>query len=240
MARAKRKRIGSIDTLRGLAVCLMVIHHFLYDLVWLLGAPGWLFSNPVFDFLHYLFAGTFIFLSGVSSRFSRSNVRRGLIVFGIALAMSVVTMLPIVNNPIRFGVLHLLGVCMALFGATQPYIDRIPRRWQWLLFVFLFFLSMWAIRNVNVGEYAYIIWPLGWTYPGFHSSDWFPLFPWMFVFLLGTWAGLYVVERSLPKRVYTFTIPPLASVGRVSLWVYVLHQPVLYGIVMLIKLISGK
>ncbi len=51
-------RIELMDALRGLAVCLMVLHHFLYDLCEFLGAPWWLFTNPVFDVLHYFFAGT--------------------------------------------------------------------------------------------------------------------------------------------------------------------------------------
>ena len=62
-------RIELMDALRGLAVCLMVLHHFLYDLCEFLGAPWWLFTNPVFDVLHYFFAGLFIFLSGISSDF---------------------------------------------------------------------------------------------------------------------------------------------------------------------------
>ena len=70
-------RIELMDALRGLAVCLMVLHHFLYDLCEFLGAPWWLFTNPVFDVLHYFFAGLFIFLSGISSDFSRSNLKRG-------------------------------------------------------------------------------------------------------------------------------------------------------------------
>ena len=70
---SQRKRIDLIDALRGLAVLLMVFHHLMFDLVEFLGAPTWFFANPVFNFLHYIFAGVFIFLSGVSSQFSRSN-----------------------------------------------------------------------------------------------------------------------------------------------------------------------
>ncbi|MBQ1703219.1 MAG: DUF1624 domain-containing protein, partial [Oscillospiraceae bacterium] len=86
-AEKPRKRIELIDTLRVVAVFLMVFHHFFYDLCWLLGdwtaevfGSRWvLFSNPVFDFLHYIFAGLFIFLAGLSCRLSRSNLRRGAI-----------------------------------------------------------------------------------------------------------------------------------------------------------------
>lgn len=64
-------RIELMDALRGLAVCLMVLHHFLYDLCAFLGAPWWLFTNPVFDVLHYFFAGLFI-SSPASARISRA------------------------------------------------------------------------------------------------------------------------------------------------------------------------
>ena len=67
-------RSERMDGLRGLAVLLMVVHHFLYDLAAFCGAPWWLFSNPVFTVLHYLFAGLFLVLSGVRSTFSRPHV----------------------------------------------------------------------------------------------------------------------------------------------------------------------
>ena len=84
-------RIELMDALRGLAVCLMVLHHFLYDLCAFLGAPWWLFTNPVFDVLHYFFAGLFIFLSGISSDFSRSNLKRGAKAMALALGITLVT-----------------------------------------------------------------------------------------------------------------------------------------------------
>ena len=97
-------RIELMDALRGLAVCLMVLHHFLYDLCAFLGAPWWLFTNPVFDVLHYFFAGLFIFLSGISSDFSRSNLKRGAKAMALALGITLVTYF--MDMTIVFGVLH--------------------------------------------------------------------------------------------------------------------------------------
>ncbi len=232
----KKKRIDAIDAARGLALVLMVIHHTLIDLVKLCGAPWWIFSNPVFDVLHYVFAGLFIFLSGLCCRFSHSNLKRGLIAFAIALGMTAVTSLPIINDPILFGVLHLLGFCMIFFALTRKLWDAIPRKAAPVLYVALIVFTAWLVEHTSIpNAVARWIFPLGWTYQGFYTADWFPLFPWLFVFLLGTWAGLYVVEHKLPEKFYTFTCPVLPQIGRRSLLIYVLHQPILYGLIYGIK-----
>ncbi len=218
------KRIDLIDALRGLAVVLMVIHHFFFDLVAFLGAPAWLFTNPVFDLLHYVFAGVFILLSGVSSRFSRSNLKRGVKLFAIALALTLVTWF--LGIPIWFGILHLLAVCMFFYGLTEKSWDKVPPAFMPLVCVSLTIVSAWITKNVDPGvDY---LWMFGWAKENFVSADYFPIFPWIFIFLLGTWAGKYIVENRLPKRFYEFTMPVLPQIGRKALIIYLLHQPVLY------------
>ena len=128
-------RIRAIDALRGLCVVLMCGHHLLYDLAAFLGAPWWIFTNPVLDVLHYIFAGCFILLSGVSSRFSRSNLRRGGKLLAVALAFTLVTWLGdllgerlLGQKPgilIVFGVLHMLAVCMLFYGLTRRFWDKL-------------------------------------------------------------------------------------------------------------------
>jgi len=229
MGEQAKQRIELMDAVRGLSLCLMVIHHFLYDLVVFAGAPRLLFWNPVFETLHYFFAGLFILLSGVSSNFSRSNVRRGLKALAVALAITAVTWL--MDMPILFGVLHLLGTCMLLYGLTQVFWTGLP---AWVIPA-LSIAGILATAKLADGWPTATphLWIFGLTTPDFASADYFPLLPWMFVFLLGTWAGRYVREGRLPRWFYETRSPVLAAVGRKSLLIYVVHQPVLYGLTML-------
>ncbi|MDR1589233.1 MAG: DUF1624 domain-containing protein [Oscillospiraceae bacterium] len=224
-------RIDCIDALRGLAVVLMVAHHLLYDLVEFLDAPEWLFSNPIFDALHYLFAGVFIFLSGVSSRFSRSNIKRGLKTLAAAVAVTLATWY--IGLPVLFGILHLLAFCMLFYGLTGKLLRRLPRAAAPAIYIAGLVGSALAVRYAHIG--GGYLWALGWPGSGFWSSDYFPVFPWLFVFLMGTWAGAYIRERRLPDWFYEVRIPLLAAVGRRALIIYLLHQPVLYAAVTAIK-----
>jgi len=244
----RTERIQSIDALRGLCVVLMCIHHLLYDLAAFLGAPWWLFTNPVFDVLHYLFAGCFILLSGVSSRFSRSNIRRGLKVAAIALVLTLVTWIGDLMAErfldesfgllIVFGVLHLLGFCMLFYGLTRKLWDRLP---DWLFPALCVLLTAASARCVNGRLTTGVPWlfMFGFTQEGFYSADYFPILPWVFVFLLGTWLGGKIRAGKLPERFYRAEFPFFPAVGRHALLIYILHQPVLAGMCLLIGWVFG-
>lgn len=234
-----KQRIELMDAMRGLALCLMVIHHFLYDLCAFCGVPWVWFTNPVFDALHYFFAGLFILLSGVSSNFSRSNVKRGLKALAVSLGITAVTYF--MDMPILFGVLHLLASCMLLYGLTQGFWQRLNAAAPWVTPA-ISVLGVLATARLVRGRPTDVphLWMFGFTTPGFYSSDYFPLLPWMFVFLLGTWAGKYIREGRLPRWFYETRAPHLAAVGRHSLLIYVAHQPVLYALTMLGLWIFGR
>jgi uncharacterized membrane protein len=181
----------------------MVAHHFLYDLAEFLGAPWWIFTNPVLDIAHLFFAGLFIFLSGVSSRFTHSNIKRGLRVIAAALLITAVTWL--MDIPIFFGILHFLGFCMVFYGLTSKFFDKINDRAAPLIYILLLVITAVIINKFNtLGMDIRWLWPIGITYGGFYSADYFPIFPWIFVFLTGTWAGERIKTGMLPKPFYTY------------------------------------
>ena len=192
----KKKRIEIIDALRGFAVILMVCHHFLYDLVEFLDAPEWLFSNPVFDVLQPFFASVFIALCGVSSNFSRSNIKRGFITLAVAIGVTGVTVM--LEMPIIFGVLHLLSVCMIFYGVTHKLWEKIPKTVLLIFSILGIIISSYCVKNIEIQSEH--LWIFGWQYDGFVSYDYFPLFPWLFVFLFGTWLGYYIKENTLYRR----------------------------------------
>ena len=226
-----KERVQSVDALRGLCVILMVGHHFLYDLVVFLGAPMWLFANPLFTVLQPVFAGCFIMLAGVSSRFSRSNIKRGLRVLAAAVAISVV--MHFMDMPILFGILHFLGFAMVFYGLTSKIWEKIPQKLAPFLFALLVPSAVVFLNVVNVD--SHYLWMFGFTYPGFASVDYYPILPWIFVFLFGAWLGEPIRERRLPKFVYDLNPPFLPVVGRHAFIIYLLHQPILYGAVMLLS-----
>ena len=80
---------------------------------------------------------------------------------------------------------------------------------------------------------------LGFAPYGFASSDYFPLFPNLGYFLLGAVLGraLYAEKKSLLPR----ENPPakaLQWMGRKSLLIYLLHQPILAAVVGAIAMIK--
>ena len=233
---SSRRRIEIIDALRGLSVVLMVIHHLLYNIWIFLDGPRWLFTNPVFDVLHYIFAGLFIFLSGVSSRFSRDNKKRGAFVLIFAVIITYITV-RIINMPIWFGILHLLGFSMVFYGLTYKIWNFIPKIIAPVIYIAGIIFSVYALSYMQLtSDIVWIrdgLWIMGWRQVGYVSRDYFPILPWIFVFLLGTWAGWYIRERKLPSRFYSIKPPFFPAVGRKALFIYLLHQPVLYGLVML-------
>ncbi len=227
----KTGRIELLDALRGLAVILMVGYHILYDAVTFLGVPEKYINNTFADVIQSITAVSFVVLCGISSRYSKNNVKRGIETLIIAVVISVVTF--VIDMPIIFGILHLLGICMLLYGLLKRFIDKVPAWVMLIAGIVLSVLSEIAVKSVvAVNNY---FWIFGFYTKEFVSYDYFPLLPWLFVFLTGTAIGYYIKEQKFPRQFYTLKVPVLSAIGRYSLIIYVLHQPLIYGVMMILR-----
>ena len=153
--RDTHRRWQLMDAMRGLAVCLMVVHHLLYDLYYFGFAPYTVFSNQVFDCLHYIFLGVFIVLSGISSRFSRSNGERGLKLLACAAVVTLATWL--IGAPAWFGVLHFLALAILLYWAVGRFLEKIPFNRGIYLSGVLFCLSLLFIRTTGLFYFGTVL-----------------------------------------------------------------------------------
>ncbi len=237
------KRIHLLDELRGLCVVLMVFFHGFYTVgfIFELEAATRLFA--FFRPVEPLFAGIFILLCGFSCRLSRSNLKRGLLLLAVAAGMSLVLYAVMRDQMIWFGVLHCLAVCILLFAAAKPLLDRIPPLIGIaacaVLFAVFWHFPFSQGRYIGIGDTVFWEWPSAWgEHPwllafgignfGWYGADYFPLMPWMFCFLGGTFLGQY--RDRLPAWCCRTHLKPLAVIGRHSLIIYLAHQPIIYGV----------
>lgn len=230
----KGKRIHLMDTLRGISIIGMMLHHLLYDLYVFGFVPTAVIFSPWVTRLYTpVVASMFMLISGISSRFSQSNVKRGIKTFAAAMLVTVVTVF--MGQPIIFGVLHFFGCAMVIYGLCGKLLDRIPRKAAPVLWIVLF-----IVCNVLVLNRTYEVtglWWLGIHSSSFYSADYYPLLPWIFMYFLGTWLGQYVMEGKFPRWFYSAESTKLGFMGRHALIIYLAHQPVIYGICWLLSVI---
>lgn len=239
MANSK-PRIWELDALRGVCILCVIVVHFLFDLSFFGGLdltlPAW------YVFLQEYGGAIFVVLSGVCVTLGSKSVRRGLIVFACGMLITAVTYgmyrlgMSGADVVVKFGVLHLLGVCMLVY----PAFKKLPPAMLTVLGLVIA-ITGYAIRGVVVPQHW--LFPLGLTYEGFTSSDYFPLFPQLGYFLIGAAIGktAYREKRTLLPGAFQQT--PVARFfcwcGRQSLFIYLLHQPIVYGLLELVLLLRG-
>ena len=216
-----KHRIPELDAARGICILAMVAVHAVYDLTELYPLLHW-DAPPVFTLLQKQGGILFFLISGICATLGTSHLRRGVLVLGCAALVSAATYLT-GSLPIRFGVLHCLGCCMLLWqffrNASPPAL---------CLWGALTAAAGYLFRRLTVS--AAYLYPLGLTAPDFVSADYFPLLPFFGFFLAGAALGkkYYPAKQSLfpnfsDRSFFRF----LCACGRHSLWIYLLHQPVL-------------
>jgi uncharacterized membrane protein len=228
-----RERIWEIDFLRGLSIILMVGYHLLFDLGEFRGIRRFLgfstnLSSAAWTAAQFFFAGLFVVLSGISSTLSRSNLRRGLRLLAVSLLVTAATYLFDSSSAVYFGILQCLAFSMLIYSAVFEKI-RPAACAAWGVLVFGLAAALPSVTKALAIRFDWLL-PFGLHSPSFTSFDYFPLIPWLGIFLIGAALGktAYAAKRTLLPWRLPVTFVNVA--GRHSLLIYIVHQPVIMGL----------
>ena len=255
-----KKRYPILDEIRGITLCSMMIYHAVWDLVYMFGVD-WKWYHTDFSYIwQQSICWCFILLSGFCFSMGRKKWKRGLVVFGAGALVSLVTGLVMPKQRVLFGVLTLLGTSMLVMAAVEAVIEKYKEqsdkkrdfsnsKWGMIISMILFVLT----KRINDGYLGFadihiISLPKGWYQKGnlgtffgfteqtFYSTDYFSFLPWFFLFLTGYFLyGLFVEKDWLSGF---GNLPSMGKIwrflGRHSLIIYLLHQPIIYVVLALV------
>ncbi len=237
-------RYWEIDFLRGVAIIMMIVFHVIFDMYYfanyeinLQSGFWWLFAR--------ITASIFIFLVGISLTVSYSRairnkqknlllkyLYRGTKIFSWGLIITLITWIFLRQGFIVFGVLHFIGLAIIL-----AYFFLRFRLLNLFLGIGLILTGIY-LRGF-VFDYPYFLW-LGLIPQGFYTLDYFPLLPWFGLVLLGLFFGKLLYPEGKRSFRIRETRNPIARsfcfLGRHSLLIYLVHQPVLIAMLYLFVL----
>ena len=186
---------------------------------------------------------TFILLSGFCFSLGKRHLKSGLLVFGGGALVTLVTLIAMPQNRVVFGVLTCIGSCILMVAVMEKLIRKIPS----IVGMPMCFMLFLFTKNINSGYMGfreelrimipqvwyrnYLTTYLGFPFPKFYSTDYFSLFPWIFLFLTGFYLwGIFERKNWWYNPILQVKVPILNFLGRYSLVIYLLHQPVIYAL----------
>ncbi|MDP3563966.1 MAG: heparan-alpha-glucosaminide N-acetyltransferase [Methanoregula sp.] len=231
-------RLPEIDLFRGIAILMMVVFHTVFDISFFGIAPLNV-STGFWHYFAYATASLFLLIVGVSLIVSHARARlkntglslalkfvyRGAFIFALGLAVTLGTWLYLGEGFVIFGILHLIGISVLLSPLFFPF-----RKWNLILGCVCIAVGLFV-----TGSYGpvYLL-PLGIHPQGFTSVDYTPLFPWFGVVLIGMGIGEFLYHdgerRFTVPPIPESIVPPLSFLGRHSLLIYLVHQPIIIAV----------
>ena len=230
-------RVDAVDCARGVALIGMAIYHLSWDLADFRLASPMLPFTPQMRLLSHIVASAFLALVGVSLALAHRNGlnvrpfwRRLAIVAGAAALVTLGSFVFAPSEPITFGILHCIAVANLI---AAPFVTA--PAWASLAMGFAAIAAPWLGRSA-LFDPPWLLWlGLGEALP--NTLDWRPLLPWAGAVFLGlgvarlpgivTW-----VKRPERWRWRAVSAPARAIcfAGRHSLPIYLVHQPILIGL----------
>ena len=236
-------RFWEVDAARGVAIIMMVIYHTTYDLD-ILGEYDIQSTSGYWSLFADVTAGLFLFLVGVSLAISRARTRRtgwslfgkyltrGLRIFAYGMVLTVV-FLVLRMGVVAFGILHLIGVSIIL---AYPFLRL---RFTNLVLGALIFAAGLYMMAQNPTSGSFWLLPFGVVPEGVTMPDYRPLLPWFGVVLIGLFFGnvVYGSGGRLADKAPALA-RPLLPLGRNSLFIYLIHQPIVVAVLAALGIVS--
>ena len=230
-----KERFYEIDALRGIAIILMISYHTLYDLYYFTSINVNLWSGTFWS-IGRASASIFIFLVGVSLTISFSRIKdrykkteiinkyfiRGTYTFSLGLLITAMTYLFLDRGTIYFGILHFIGLSIII---AYPFLRLKNIN---LLLGSAIIVTGFYLKTLTMNT-PYLIF-LGLRPESFYTLDYFPLFPWFGIVLIGICFGNTFYpngKRKIKVPDIQKYIRPLTILGKNSLIIYLIHQPLL-------------
>lgn len=248
MGKSRIGRYWELDLLRGIAVGMMVSFHALYDLDFFSGPVD--VHSGIWPSFAKAIATIFLLLVGISPNISSAgarvrggdsflrHLRRGAKIFSWGMAITISTILLLGDGFVVFGILHLIGISIIL---SYPFLRR-P-------LADLVFGSAAISAGLWIRQFTFdspwLLW-LGFVPRHFCSVDYFPLLPWFGVVMVGIFLGTVLYpegRRRVPLPDISARTPAkqICILGRNSLIIYLVHQPILIMAMQLLGIIEvGK
>ncbi|GAC1600545.1 MAG: hypothetical protein NVS3B2_02820 [Ramlibacter sp.] len=232
-------RYDLIDAFRGVAIVWMTLFHFCFDLThfgWLrqdfYGDPFWTWQRTAIVSLFLFCAGLGQAVAVVQQQSTRRFWRRWAQVAGCALLVTLGSYFVFPKSFIYFGVLHGIALMLIVVRFTSGW-----GRWLWPAGAVAVALKFVALQVHESWPAAEFLDGRAWNWLGLIgrkpvTEDYVPLIPWLGVMWWGMAAGQWLLERH--RSLLTHPLPrpgaALAWMGRWSLSWYMLHQPILFGV----------
>ncbi len=241
-----KKRYLKIDIIRAVAIINMIAYHTVWDLVYLYDFDWkWYMSEWAYIWQQFI-CWSFILVSGFSVSLGSKKIRRGLVVLLSGEIISVVTTAFMAETRIQFGILTCVGSCMLMVGISDKMMKKLNPVSGIIIGAGLFVVT----RNINEGFLGFEKWNLielpeklycntfstylGFTVDGFFSTDYFSIFPWIFLYITGYYLYKLFEAKDILKYFEKGGSKWLEWIGRHSLEFYIVHQPLIYLALMLI------
>jgi uncharacterized membrane protein len=229
LRRQQAPRVEGLDALRGVAILAMVVYHLCFDLRYF-GVARWDFEHDIrWLAARTLILSSFLLIAGISAALARRDPaadarwpRHVAVIGGAALLVTAASAMMFPRSFIWFGVLHAIALSLLL---ARPLIDR-PRA---AVAAGVIVIAAGVMLSSQHFDNRMLGW-LGFMTGKPMTEDYVPLFPWSGVLFLGIAAGHALVASNFAMLAPLARMPrALRFLGRHSLAVYLVHQPLLLG-----------